>query len=530
MGKPKSGAKASPESAAPAPRAWPASERQELELLELKPNPRNARRHPRAQLEAIKASMRRFGWTIPVLADEKRVILAGHGRWEAAQELVLEGDARFERAPVIIAAGWSEADKRAYVLADNQLATGAEWDTAMLREELETLRLEGDDLQLLGFGELELQELFAGGAGQPGGAGPRVSLRDRFGIPPFSVLDARQGWWQDRKRAWLAIGLKSELGRGDNLLKMSETMLEPDPAKRAAKAKAKAANAQPSGGGGGAWKEFNDKRAERMGYEEAGNGTSIFDPVLAELALRWFCPPKGQVLDPFAGGSVRGVVASRLGRSYLGVDLRAEQIEANRVQAKELCKGRAPRWLEGDSSKLASVLEEAKLGGFQADMVLSCPPYADLERYSDDPRDLSTMKPEAFWRAYLAAIAQTVAVMREDSFAVWVVGEVRSKALGTAYMGFVPGTIAAFEKAGARFYNEAILVTPAATLAMRARKAFEVSRKLGKTHQNVLVFVKGDPEKAAAKIGEVEFGDEGVRGESEADRYGEKLDALPASV
>src|SRR6185312_2502284 len=78
-------------------------------------------------------------------------------------------------------------------------------------------------------------------------------------------------------------------------------------------------------------------------YQHAGEdappsatGTSIFDPVLCEIAYRWFCPPGGLVLDPFAGGSVRGIVAAKLGRRYLGVDLRPEQIEANRAQWAEI--------------------------------------------------------------------------------------------------------------------------------------------------------------------------------------------------
>lgn len=61
------------------------------------------------------------------------------------------------------------------------------------------------------------------------------------------------------------------------------------------------------------------------------SGTSIFDPVLTELAYRWFCPPTGYILDPFAGGSVRGIVAAVLGRAYTGIDLRPEQIEANQA-------------------------------------------------------------------------------------------------------------------------------------------------------------------------------------------------------
>lgn len=470
--------------------AWPAMAAKMKGLLELRANPRNARKHPRAQLDAIKASLLRFGWTIPLLEDETGMILAGHGRWEAASELAQEGHERFELCPVITAAGWSDADKRAYALADNQLALTSEWDSVILGQELEAIRLDGSDLGLLGFDASSLAELFPDAGGGAGASGaPRVSLRDRFGIPPFSVLDARAGWWQDRKRAWIALGIESEIGRGGNLLRMSDTIRQPDPAKRAA--------------------------------GELESGTSIFDPVLTELAVRWFSPPKGTILDPFAGGSVRGIVSARLGRKYVGVDLRAEQVEANRAQGKKLAKGAT--WLQGDSSKLLEVLRQAKLQGLRADMVLSCPPYGDLERYSDDPRDLSTMKPADFVKSYAAIIDAAVSFMAADSFAVWVVGEVRIK--GGGYLGLVPETIKAFEKAGARFYNEAILVTPTGNLAMRARKGFETSRKLGKSHQNVLIFCKGDPEAAARRIGEVEFDDGGVKSEG-----GEETEGDPAST
>lgn len=88
------------------------------------------------------------------------------------------------------------------------------------------------------------------------------------------------------------------------------------------------------------------------GAERTITGTSVFDPVLCELAYRWFCPPGGLILDPFAGGSVRGIVASKLGRKYLGIDLRAEQIEANRQQAKTIGGKPKPKWIEGDAVDL----------------------------------------------------------------------------------------------------------------------------------------------------------------------------------
>lgn len=294
--------------------------------------------------------------------------------------------------------------------------------------------------------------------GNPIRPASRSPMGARFIVPPFSVLDARQGEWQERKRAWIGMGIKSEEGRPNELIKMGQSMIDL------------------SGG-----------------WTPANTNTSIFDPVLCEIAYRWFAPPGGLILDPFAGGSVRGIVAGALGRAYFGVDLRAEQIAANERQRADLAHElRAPvDWACADSRTLPAVL-----AGRRADFVFSCPPYADLERYSDDPRDLSTLDYGAFCAAYREIVGHAVEALKPDRFACFVVGDLRDpKGL---YRNFPGDTIAAFEAAGARLYNEAILLTVAGTLPMRSGKYFTAARKLGKTHQNVLVFVKGDPKRAAA--------------------------------
>lgn len=234
--------------------------------------------------------------------------------------------------------------------------------------------------------------------------------------------------------------------------------------------------------------------------QQAGTGTSIFDPVLCELAYRWFCPVGGTIVDPFAGGSVRGIVASKLGRQYIGVELRHEQVEANREQAGRLCDDPMPVWHTGDSRQIGQ-----HCAGVQADFMFSCPPYADLEVYSDNPADLSTLRYSQFRKDYSAIIAATSELLKQDRFACFVVGDARDKK--GLYYGFPWHTIEAFELAGLRLYNEAVLVTAVGSLPIRVGKQFEAGRKLGKTHQNVLVFVKGDPRKATEAIGPVEFGD-----------------------
>ena len=312
-----------------------------------------------------------------------------------------------------------------------------------------------------------------GEAIKPKASGP---VAERFTLPPFTILDARTGEWQERKRAWKAIGLKSELGRGQGqgLAYNAANGL-------------RTAKACP---GGSKMLAGYDKDGNRKTGLVTESDTSIFDPVVCELAYRWFSPAGGQVVDPFAGGSVRGIVAGALGRHYWGCDLRPEQIAANEAQADEIAPRVRPVWVYGDSME---TLADAPA----ADFVFSCPPYGDLEKYSDDPRDLSAMDWHAFVAAYKRIILRAVGRMKPDTFACFVVGDFRD---GRGfYRNFVSETIDGFEQAGARLYNEAILATMIGSASMRVTKQFESGRKLAKTHQNVLVFCKGDWKKAAAR-------------------------------
>lgn len=376
----------------------------------------------------------------------------------------------------------------------------------------------------------------------------KSTLGEEFLLPPFSVLNAREGWWQDRKRAWLAIGIKSELGRGELIendpdrreeINSKSSFNDQDRLNRMKRYNAACPGGSPLPGKGtrkgyepGQGKDGTTKagknfartfgqdlmRGEHVVQQqtstlnggltfrttmqpyrdpdgEAGpaqTGTSIFDPVLCECIYRWFCPPGGVVLDPFAGGSVRGVVASHLGLQYVGVELRAEQVAANKAQL-DIARDPLPDWRQGDSRFIAKICED-----IMADGIISCPPYADLERYSDDPADISTLDYGEFRKAYAEIIQRSVFRLKRNAFATFVVGEVRGKNGG--YVGFVPDTIAAFREAGLMFWNEAILVTAVGSLPVRAGKQFRASRALGRTHQAVLTFVKGDPKEAAAYL------------------------------
>jgi DNA modification methylase len=438
-------------------------------------------------LERLKSRIRRHGINAPVFVwriDNANYIIDGHQRVKALQALRGEG---YTIPPIPFAV--IEADN-VNDAREKLLGISSQYGEFVLDEfEAFAANLDiRDDLRLVDT-ELVLDSARSDRRTE------RISLSDQFLVAPFSVLNARTGWWQDRKRSWVELGIRSEIGRGNDDdrtksgLTYSSSCQPPEVLERKTRLESHVGRKL-------SWDEFyaRDPDAAR------NNGTSVFDPVLCEIAYRWFSAPGHTILDPFAGGSVRGIVASRTGRNYIGVDLRKEQIDANLVQADSILSEDDPRpvWRVGDSRNINALTDNA-----EADLVFTCPPYGDLEVYSDDPSDLSAVGWEEFASAYREIVAASCRQLRDDRFAVIVVGEFRDK--HGIYRGLVPLTIRAFEDAGLSFYNEAILVTQAGSLAMRAKNAFVKSRKLGKTHQNVLVFVKGDPVKTTKVAGYVDF-------------------------
>lgn len=135
---------------------WPAREIEHVALGDLLPYPNNPNKHTPEQVELIRLSMVERGWTMPILVDEANMILAGHGRVQAAQKLVEEGSKQFAQAPCVRAVGWSKADKQAYVLADNQLTRASEWDTELLKLNLGELVALDYNMNLTGFSDVEI--------------------------------------------------------------------------------------------------------------------------------------------------------------------------------------------------------------------------------------------------------------------------------------------------------------------------------------------------------------------------------------
>jgi len=427
-----------------------------VSIGDLSTHPRNIRH---GDIGAICTSLASHGQYRPIVVQRSTgYILAGNHTYQAARSL-----------------GWSDIavthvecdDDQALriLLVDNRANDLATYDDSALSDLLKELA--ATDLGLDGtlYDGDALDDLIR----DIGDSTDRPSLTDQFGVPPFTVLDTRQGYWQQRKEKWIAQGIESDIGRDADLAIQTKHMIEHgmiDPDSR------------------------------------LGNGTSIFDPVLCEMLVRWFSPPQGTIIDPFAGGSVRGIISSLLGRVYHGIDLRPEQITANIKQADSMITDglSRPDWIVGDSMNIVSLL-----GSTRADMILTCPPYGALERYSDDPADLSAMTVDDFGDAYTHIIAETMSLLRDDSFACIVVGDYRDKK--GFYRNFVSQTIDAVLATGAHLYNEAILVQMVGTGAMMASPYMRGTRKMVKMHQNVLVFVKGDPKKAAIRCGDLDMAD-----------------------
>jgi len=394
------------------------------------------------------------------------IIIAGNMRFRACKEL------GFKEVPCKILSEYTTVEKlKAYVIKDNVAFGENDWEELKIEWDIEQLEDWGldipsfDDEVLLDEQEQDKKQ---------------KKLSDRFIIPPFSVLETKQGAWQQRKNYWLSLGIKSELGRKGGMT-FSKSSQRPE----FYEVKNELRNKNLDCSTDAVYDECI-KRGMKLFGDENGS-TSIFDPVLCELAYHWFNVKNGKILDPFAGGSVRGIVAAKLGFQYLGNDLRSEQIDANRINAQEVLKDSElyPTWTCGDSLQIDTIAE-----GYKADLVFSCPPYADLEVYSDAKEDISNMPYSEFLKIYREIIRKSLDMLKQDRFAVFVVGDVRDKK--GFYKNFVSDTVKAFLDCGFFLYNEMILVNIIGSLAIRSGRQFSNGRKVGKNHQNVLVFYKGN--------------------------------------
>jgi DNA modification methylase len=279
-------------------------------------------------------------------------------------------------------------------------------------------------------------------------------MSDYFVVAPFSILNTTDGDWQKRKKRW------------NNLIEDSGQARE-----------------GVLGGQGGA-KDVMSRL----------NGASILDAVLAELMVKWFTEEGFVTFDPFAGDTVFGFVSSFLGRPFEGIELRKEQADFNQERCDSM--NLTAKYICDTSENMDKYIEDES-----KDFVFSCPPYADLEVYSDLEEDLSTMEHDDFFEIYAKILTNTYKKLKNNRFAVIVTSEVRNKK--GEYIQLVGKTIDIMVNAGYMYYNDIILVNSVGTLPMRTGKHMNVGRKVGRRHQNVLVFYKGDPKKIKENFSEL---------------------------
>lgn len=173
-----------------------------------------------------------------------------------------------------------------------------------------------------------------------------------------------------------------------------------------------------------------------------------------------------------------------MNKQYTGIDLREEQINANIENANRIDIN-MPTWFTNDSMNINDLVDDET-----QDLLFTCPPYADLEVYSDDKRDISNMSNDEFDKTYAKIIERSLKTLKPNRFAVVVIQDVRGK--DGFYRDLQGLTINAMEKGGAKYYNDIILMNAVGTGAVRARKSMRY-RKVVHLHQNVMVFFKGDP-------------------------------------
>lgn len=254
-----------------------------IKATELIPDASNANKGTQRGRAALEASLRQYGAGRSILVDRNGRVIAGNKTLETGVDIglddviVVQTDGRqivaVQRMDLDLAA---DDDQRARMLAyaDNRVAElDLDFDATQLLADLNagydlTQLWQQDELDELLAGLLEDdEEMDDGGAGESQEEA-RASLADRFLVPPFSVLDARQGYWQERKRAWIALGIQSELGRGDNALDMSATMAGiTDPDERAAWNTQRRESPRHSNGGGVRMALHNDPMQRKVQYD-----------------------------------------------------------------------------------------------------------------------------------------------------------------------------------------------------------------------------------------------------------------------
>lgn len=413
---------------------------------------------------------------------------------EAERENLLEYWRAWVQNPtveIVRASELSEEERREFIIKDN--VGFGEWDTDMLANEWDNEELKEWGVEIP-WNEPTDSGSQGDGGGNSGSDNPdHLSLNDRYVVPPFSILDTRRGYWQERKKQWYALIGDMGESRNDTLVTSLE-MKYKDLYQRTKHHRKEL---------GISFKEYIEKYVPQEELEKeqskiVAQGVSILDPVLAEITCRWFGREGCKTFDCFAGDSVFGYVSAHLGNEFVGIELRPEQAQIN----NERVEGMSARYINDDGQNVGQHLDPES-----QDLLFSCPPYFDLEKYSDLPNDASNQGTyEEFIEILRNAFTSAIGCLKQDSFAVICVGDVRDKRTGV-YYDFVGDVKQIFKDGGMQFYNDIVLIEIGATAAIRAARYMD-ARKVVKMHQNVLVFYKGNPKNIKKNYPKIEYASE----------------------
>lgn len=408
----------------------------------------------------------------------------------AEQDNLIEYWLRWKDKPtahIIKATDLSEEEQREFIIKDN--VGYGEWDMDALANEWDAEELDDWGLDVWQNKEWENGESSGATNSKPANA----SLNDRFIVPPFSILDTRKGYWQERKKKWRELIGDNGESRNDTLITSPEIKYK-DLYHRTRQHREEL---------GITFKEYLDKYVpddvkEREASKVLSAGVSLLDPVMAEIVCRWFGQDNCKTFDCFAGDSVFGYVSAHLGNEFVGIELRPEQARLN----NERVEGMTARYINDDGQNVAQ-----HIAPDSQDLLFSCPPYFDLEKYSDLENDASNQDSyEDFIKILENAFKAAVGCLKDNRFAVIVVGDVRDKSTGF-YYDFCGDIKRIFKEAGMPLYNEIILVETGASTALRAGRYME-SRKVAKMHQNILVFYKGKTKEIKNNFKKIEYASE----------------------
>jgi hypothetical protein len=413
---------------------------QTIKISEIKSNPNNPRLIKDDKFYKLVKSIQEFPKMLeirPIVVNADMIVLGGNMRLKACKE------AGLKEIPIIFADDLTEEQQKEFIIKDN--VGFGEWDWDMIANEWDAKQLDEWGLEVPGF-DVDNEE----NNNEDLEANAIERLQDKFIVPPFSVLNSREGYWQERKSYWNQLIGDTGQTRDNIESKVNATVDN--------------------------W----DNKPYKGGVIRE-DSISILDAVLAEISNKWFGLKNCKTFDCFSGDTVFGYVSSYLGNQFTGIELRESQAKFN----NERTKGLNANYICDDGRNVLNHIEENS-----QDLLFSCPPYFDLEVYSDLPNDASNQKEyKDFINILDTAFTNSIKCLKENRFAVIVCGDVRDK--NGNYFRFPDDIKNIFQKNNMILYNELILIQSVGNGALRANR-YMGSRKVVKMHEQVLVFYKGN--------------------------------------